>query len=85
MTKVGDLKIEEGEKEYVINEVNSLKTMGALFTKEADSMSAMIFRMNKADKAMWMDMKFLQQERNCGGSETQKIQGGGAIVYSSPM
>ena len=27
-------------------------------SKEADSMSAMRSRMNKADKAMWMDMKF---------------------------
>ena len=29
--KVGDFKIEEGGKEYVIKEVNSLKTMGALY------------------------------------------------------
>ena len=32
-----------------------------------------------------MDMKILQEQRNCGGKETQKIQGGGAIVYSSLM
>ena len=29
--KVGDFKIEEGGKEYVIKEVNSLKTLGALY------------------------------------------------------
>ena len=56
--KVEDPKIEEGGKEYRIKEVDSLRTMGALITKEADSMTAMKFRMNKADKAMWMDMEF---------------------------
>ena len=46
----------------MIQEVNSVKTMGALITKEADSMSAMKFRMIKADKAMWMDMKFYKNK-----------------------
>ena len=69
----------------MIQEVNSVKTMGALITKEADSMSAMKFRMIKADKAMWMDVKFYKNKRNCVGKETQKIQGGGAIVHSSLM
>ena len=49
MKKVGDLEIEEAGKEHVIKEVNSLKTMGAPITKGADSMSAMKFRMNKAE------------------------------------
>ena len=56
--KIGDLKIAGGGKEYMIKEVDSLRTMGAPVTKEADSMSDMRFRMNKADMAMWMDMKF---------------------------
>ena len=66
---IGDVKIVEDEKEYMIKEVNSLKTMGALITKEADSMSAMRFRMNKADEAFWMDMKFY---KNRGIAEGRK-------------
>ena len=38
--------------------METLKAMGALISKEADSMSALTFRMNKADKAQWVDMKF---------------------------
>ena len=60
--KIGDLKIEEGGKEHVIKEVDSLKTLGAIITKKADSKSAMKFRMNKAGKAMWMDMKFYKNK-----------------------
>ena len=45
------------EEKYVIKEVATLQAMGALISKEADSMSALKFRMNKADKALWMDMK----------------------------
>ena len=40
-----------GEKTYTIKEVEALQVMGALITQEADSMSAMSFRMRKADKA----------------------------------
>ena len=47
---VGDLHIEDGGKKYVIREVEALKAMGALISKEADSMSALKFRMNKADE-----------------------------------
>ena len=49
--------------------------MGALISKEADLMSALRFRMNKADKALWMDMKFykktkeLLKEENTKGTE----------------
>ena len=56
--RLGDLKVEEEGKEYIIKEVDRLRTMGALVTKEADSISAIRFRMNKADKAMWMDIRF---------------------------
>ena len=31
--------------------------MGALITKEAESMSAMKFRMRKAGEALWRDIK----------------------------
>ena len=60
--KVGNLQIEDGGQNNVIKEVDALKAMGALITKEADSMSAMKFRMIKADKAMWMDMKFYKNK-----------------------
>ena len=63
--KVEYFGIVEGGKEYRIKEVDSLKAMGALITREADSMSAMKFQMNKADKAMWMDMKFLEKQGIC--------------------
>ena len=36
----------------MIRKVDALEAMGALITKEADSMSAMNVRMNKADKAL---------------------------------
>ena len=54
---VGDLHIGDGGKRYVIREVETLNAMEALITNEADSMSAMKFRRNKADKALWMEMK----------------------------
>ena len=43
---------------YVIKEVELLQAMEALISKEADSMSALKFRMNKVDKSLWMVMKF---------------------------
>ena len=58
----GDQHIEDGGKKDVIKEVETLKAMGALISKEADSMSALKFRMNKADKALWMDRKSYKNE-----------------------
>ena len=58
---MGEPHIEDGGKQYVIKEVETLKAIGALISKEADSMSALKFRMYKANKAVWMDMKFLQK------------------------
>ena len=46
----------------MIREVEALMAMGALITKEAGSMSAMKFRMNNADKALWMDIKFYKNK-----------------------
>ena len=60
--KVGDLHVEDRGKECVIREVEALKAMGALITKEADSMSAVKFQTNKADKAMWMDTHFYKNK-----------------------
>ena len=65
----------------MIREVEALKAMGALITKEADFMSAMKFRMNKADNALWMDMTFYKNKGNAEG----KVQRSGAIVHSSLM
>ena len=65
--------------------METLKAMGALILKEADSMSALTFRMNKADKAQWMDMKFYKNKGIAGGRKQQKVQRGGSIVHSSLM
>ena len=66
----------------MIKEVDSMRTMGALITKEADSMSAMKFRMiktDKADKAMWLDAKFYQ---NNGIAEGRKHRRYREVVQS---
>ena len=60
--EMGDIHLEDGGKKYVIKEVATLKAMGALISKEAESMSALKFRMNKADKALWMEMKFYKNK-----------------------
>ena len=59
--------------------MDSLRTMEALITREADSMSAMKFRMNKADKAMWMDMKVY---KNKGIAEGRKHRRYREVVQS---
>ena len=70
---MGDLHVEDRGKECVIREVEALKAMGALITKEADSMSPVKFRTNEADKAMWMDTHFYKNkgiaEGNTKGTE----------------
>ena len=50
--EVGDLAVVFREKEYKIKEVGALQAMEALITKEADSMSAMTFRMMEAENAL---------------------------------
>ena len=82
---MGDIHFENKDNKYVIKEVTTLQEIGALISKEGDSMSALKFRMNKADKALWMDIKILQKQRNCSRNETQKVQRGGPIVHSSLM
>ena len=37
-----------------------MKAMGVLITTEADTVSAMMYRVSQADKAMRMDMKFFK-------------------------
>ena len=46
--------------------------MGALITKEADSMSAMQFRMRKAGEALWRDIKNSQKQRGSLKKESIK-------------
>ena len=77
--EVGDIHIEDGGKNHVIQEVESLKATGALITKEADSMSAMKFRMNKADRALWMYMEFY---KNKGIAEGRKHRRYRQVVQS---
>ena len=67
--EVRDLHIEDGGKKYVIKEVATLKAMGALISTEADSMSAVKFRMNKADKALWIDIKIYKNKGIAAGSK----------------
>ena len=76
---VGDLHIEDGVEKYVIRMVEALKAMGALITKEADTMSAMKFQMNKADKALWIDTKFY---KNKGLAERRKHKRYREVVQS---
>ena len=71
---VGDLHIGDGGKRYVIREVETLKAMEALITNEADSMSAMKFRINKADKALWMDMKLHKNKVIAEGSKHKRYR-----------
>ena len=71
---MGDLHIEDGGKKYTMRKVETLKAMRALITKEADSMSAMKFRMNKADKALWMDMKFYKNKGIAEGRNTKRYR-----------
>ena len=58
----------------MIREVEALKAMGALITKEADSMSAMKLRMDKADKALWMDLKFNKNQGFAEGRKHKRYQ-----------
>ena len=77
---VGDLHNEAGGKKYVIREMEALKAIGAVITKEVDLMSAMKFRMNKADKALWMDMKFYKNKRIAEGRKHRRYR---EVVQSS--
>ena len=61
----------------MIKEMNSLKTMGALITKEADSMSAMKFRVNKAGKAMWREGNTEDTGRWCNRVFFTHVKAGG--------
>ena len=72
--EVGDLHLEDGGKNYVIKEVETQKAMRALISKEADSMSALKFPMNKADKALWMDMKFYQSKGIAEGRKHKRYR-----------
>ena len=65
--KIGDVLLEVDKRKYRNKEVEVLQAMGAMITKEADSMSAMRFRMMKADKAFWMDSKKCKNKGIAGG------------------
>ena len=58
--EVGDVLCEYGGWKYIFKNVEAFRAMGAMITQEVDSMSAVRLRMRKADKALWMDMKFYQ-------------------------
>ena len=73
--EIGDIHLENGGKKYVIKEVTTMQAMGALISEEADSMSAL----NKADKALWMDMIFY---KNNGIAEGRKHKRYREVVQS---
>ena len=62
MEKKRDVLLDVGERKYRIKDVEALQAMGATITKEADPMSAMRFRMMKADRAFWMDVNFYKNK-----------------------
>ena len=72
--EVEDLCLEDGGNEYVIRKVDALQGMGALITKAADSMSPMKFRMSKADKAPWVDMKFFRNKGTAEGRRHKRFR-----------
>ena len=49
----------------MIREVEALKAMGALFTKEADSMSAMKISNEQGRQSLMDGYEILQEHRNC--------------------
>ena len=51
----GNINFEYEGQGYEVREIESMKAMMALTTAEADSMSALMFRMSQADKAVWAD------------------------------
>ena len=72
--KIGNLHIEAGENKYKVKEVETLQDMGVLITQEADPMSAMRFRMRKADKAFWMDMEFYKNKSIAEGRKHKRYR-----------
>ena len=67
--ETGDIHLEHGGKTYVIKEVATLQPMGALISIEADSISALKYRMNKAEEALWMHMNFFKKKKKQGTAE----------------
>ena len=51
--KIGDVILELDEKKYRIKEVDAPKAMGAMITKEADSMSAKRISDDESCKGLW--------------------------------
>ena len=72
--EVEEFCCEDGGNEYEIRKVDALQAMGALVTKEAGSMSPMKFRMSKADKAPWVDMKFFRNKGTAEGRRHQRFR-----------
>ena len=77
-----DIYFENRERGICDQRSDNLASPGALISKEADSMSALKFRTNKSDKALWMDIKFYKNQGIAAGRKHNKVQRGGAIVQS---
>ena len=72
--KIGDVLLEVDKRKYRIKEVEAFEGMGAMITKEADSMSAMRFRMMKADRDFWMDKKKTRKRELLKRGSTQDTE-----------
>ena len=72
--KVGEVRVDVRGKNCLIKEVEALQAMGALITREADSMSAVKFRMRKVDKALWMEMKFYENNGFAEGTKHKRYR-----------
>ena len=57
-----------------IKEVEAFQAMGAMITTEADSMSAMRFRMMKADRVFWTDFQFYKNEGIAEGRKHKRYR-----------
>ena len=69
--KFGDVLLEVDERKCRIEEVEALRP---LITKEADSMSAMRFRMMTADKAFWMDIRVYRNNEIAEGRKHKRYR-----------
>ena len=71
---MGDVLFDSGGRRYKVKEVTVLQAMGAMITHEADSMSAMRFRMRKADKAWCVDTKFYKNTGIAKGRKHKRFR-----------
>ena len=75
----GNSSFENEEQGYEVCEVESIQAMEALISAEADSMSALGFRMSQADKSMWADIELY---KNKGSLDKRRYRMSRAVVQA---